>query len=235
MKCLWLTRPEADSVSMAAELAAHGIETCIAPVMRIAPLKLDPVPHAPDALLVTSRHAVHALQPSWQHLPVFCVGEATAEAVREMGFHHVHLGDGDALSLLRAITYTLPQDTQLLYLSGAEIQLDPAPLLAAKQITCTRAIVYDAVAEATLPSFLRMRLAAGEIDAVALFSARSAQLTCRLLQEEGLAAQAAGLDAYCLSLAVAQAAAALPWRSMHVAHMPTRETFVAMLAGRIAS
>ena len=229
MSCLWLTRPEADSASLAAELKTHGIESCI------APLAVEPSTEAPDALLVTSRHAVHTLDAAWKHLPVFCVGSATAEAVRAAGFNPVQAGEGDLLSLLPAIMGTLKPGANLRYLSGFDIQLDPTPLLAAKQITCTRVIAYDAVAEATLPSFLRMRLAAGDVSGVTFFSARSAQIACNLLREEKLDYMAAQMTAYCLSLPVAQAAGALPWRAIQVSHLPTRASFVAMLAGRIAS
>ena len=238
MSCIWLTRPQADSASIAAALTARGIASCIAPVMRIAPLPFEPPAAAPDALLLTSRHAVPALPRHWQHLPVFCVGTATAEAVRAQDFRNLHVGPGDLLQLLPLIVQTLTNGQSLLYLSGEDIQLDPAPLLAMQQIHCTRIAVYEAVAEAMLPSFLRMRLEAGDITGAAFFSARSARLACRLLVEEGLAAHAAQMDAYCLSLPVAEAAGALPWRRVHASHTPSREAMlemIASLAGQIAS
>lgn len=226
---LWLTRPQEDSAALAAELATHGIASIIAPVVRIAPCPVS-LDERPDALLLTSRHAAHALPEAWHGLPVFCVGAATAEAVQARGYTAVTHGDGDALHLLPRITETLREGSHLLYLSGADTRHDISRLLAANGIRVSREIAYEAVAETALTPELRLALASGEVDGAVFFSPRSAQLACGLLKEEEFTESPARMDAYCLSLAVAEQAGCLPWRQLKVSHRPSRAAMVAMIA-----
>jgi len=73
-------------------------------------------------------------------------------------------------------------------------------------------------------------IAAGTIDAVALFSPRTAKTFVRLAARAGLEAALAGTDALCLSEAVAGAARALSWRAVRIAERPDQEALVALLA-----
>lgn len=234
---LWLTRPEADSEALAAELNALGIASIIAPVVRIETRDVL-LAEKPDALLLTSRHAAHALRADWADVPVFCVGSATAQAARDMGYRAVTHGPGDALHLLPRITEALPPGSSLLYLSGEDTRHDISRLLGANQIDVTRVVAYEAVAETSFPTALRLALEANSINGVVCFSPRSAHLACTLMKEEEFTASAPAIDAFCLSLAVAEEAAMLSWRSLHVCHTPNRASMLAMIAAhaqRVAS
>lgn len=231
---VWLTRPQEDSAALAAILAAENIASIVAPLMDIAPRAVTLPATAPNALLLTSRHAVHALPPAWQHLPVFCVGDATAEAVRAAGYNHAIAGPGDLLSLLPMMTAQLPQGAQVLYLSGEDVAHDASALLAAHNIHVTRVVAYEATATTQLTSEMRLALEQGRVQQVVFFSARSAALACQLLKQEEFTEAAASIEAVCLSLAVAEAAAALPWRHLSVAHLPSRDALLDALRASIA-
>lgn len=226
---IWLTRPEPDSRALAEALAHHGIGSIIAPVIRIEPKPVT-LGEKPDALLVTSRHAAHALPEAWRDLPVFCVGVATADSVRQQGYTTLVEGSSDGLALLSPITAALRPGQRLLYLSGDEVRHDFAALLAAHGIAVERMVAYETVPCQSFPPALRLALANGEISGVAFFSPHSARLGCGLLKEEEFTDMPPRIDAFCLSLAVAQEAAELPWRSLQVSHSPTREAMVAMIA-----
>lgn len=221
---IWLTRPLADSESLAEALKKRGIETIIAPVLRIQ-RKPAALPPKPEALVLTSRHAAHALPDEWRDLPIYCVGTATAEAVKAYGYANIIVGARDAMELLPHIT-----EKKLVYFSGADTTVDIVALLGVRGAEVERIVVYEAVPEKIFPKLLREALEAREISGVVLFSARTAAVACSLMKHEEFTRDAARIDAYCLSLPVAEAAGVLPWRSLKVAHAPTRADLLAMIA-----
>lgn len=220
MTTLWLTRPTSDSETMARMLAPRGIASVIAPLTEITSCPYILPSTTPDAILLTSRHAAVALPAKWSALPVYCVGEATAQAAQAAGYRHVIAGARDLLSLLPQIAATLSGKT-LFYPSAADIAVDVVSLLAARNVTVTRVITYQAVAADHLPPPVMEPLRQGTLDGAVFFSARTAEIAATLLQRAEFAETAARVDAYCLSLPVAEAAAALPWRRVHVAAVPT--------------
>lgn len=86
-----LTRPEPAASRSARRFAALGHEVVVAPLMEAVPLTPDglPAPGPGKALALTSARAVEAitgtpaLARDWRdlaHLPVYAVGESTADA-----------------------------------------------------------------------------------------------------------------------------------------------------------
>jgi uroporphyrinogen-III synthase len=235
---IWLTRPQDDSVALAAALANHGIDSIIAPVMRIercvfSDFKSD----KPDAILLTSRHAAHALSglpADWRTLPLFAVGTATAEAARAASFTTVIEGDGGVLELLPRIAGQLAPGARILYLAGEETSADMPALLGARGIAVEQVTAYRAIAETSLPPEMLTALKKNAVTGTVFFSARSAQLAAELLAHHQMAAAAARMDAYCLSLAVAGAAGKLPWRAIHACHTPSRAAMVELIVSQHA-
>lgn len=225
---VWLTRPEDDSKILAEALAARGIASLVAPVMEIviSPQKKIDDAAAHEAILLTSRHAVHALSERHVQLPIYCVGEATAEAAKGRGYHHVITGEGDVLSLLPRIANDL-RGKSLSYLSGEDVSVDVEALLASQEVRVERSVVYRAVAAMELPVSITQAFAEQSIDAVLFFSARTAHIANTLLTNHHVDVRST--DAYCLSLNVAQVAAALPWRRIHVASFPSAKAMLEML------
>ena len=222
---IWLTRPRADSIALAAELADHGIESIIAPVMHITPQPFSAPDSAPDAVLLTSRHAVQALAQlpaSWHQVPVYTVGKATAHAAADCGFKTIIPGPSDVMALLPRIMADMGSGGELLYLSGEDISVNIAHHLAPHGIHVINCSVYRAVAETSITSPLRAALMAGSIHSVVFFSARSARITAELLTREGLADTARTIEAFCLSAAVASAARQVAWAALHTCHTPSR-------------
>src|SRR4051812_35315276 len=95
----------------------------IAPV---ADAKFDPASF--DAIIMTSGNAARALtaHPLLRRsleLPVFAVGEQTAQAARNAGFSRVVSADGDAADLLNLIR-DQGGAARLLYLAGSDRSRD---------------------------------------------------------------------------------------------------------------
>ncbi len=235
--CIWLTRPQEDSLALATLLKQHGIESIVAPLMQIEHCSPNTNEVTADALLLTSRHAAHALAqlpPHYKELPVFCVGSATAQAARAADFLAITEGESDVLALLPRMVESLPVDSQILYLAGEETRVDVATLLAAQQRYVTKVIAYKADAVTELSAPLREALAAQRVTGAVFFSPRSAALAAERLNEHGLAAMASNMEAYCLSLAVAETAGTLGWKRLHACAIPTQQAMVDLIVSRSA-
>lgn len=104
-----------------------------------------------------------------------------------------------------------PEAGPILYLSGAETAGDLAAQLTAAGFACVRVVLYDAAPAETLGA-VEDALRQGALDAVLLYSPRSAKIWRGLVEAAGLHAQAARVNHLCLSRNVA---AALPegWKA----------------------
>ena len=230
---IWLTRPADDSAAMAKILNARGVATIIAPVMKLELLSAPTITTSPSAILLTSRHAAFAIADGWTHRPTYCVGDATAQAARDAGCNNVIAGSGEVLALLPVLSKTFTRDDTILYLSGVEVRFDLPTLAASHHLTITREIVYRTVAETMLTDELKTALANKNLAGVSCFSPHTAHIIGELLTASNLTQSAAELDFYALSLSVAEAAAGMPWKSIHACHTPTLDAMVDLIVSGV--
>jgi uroporphyrinogen-III synthase len=228
-----ITRPEEDAAPLAEALAARGHRVLIEPLLRIE--RADPPPAldgAAQALLFTSANGVRAFAAlsSDRRTPACCVGDATARAARDAGFATVLSAGGDVASLAALAAARLrPENGPLLHVAGSVVAGDLAGALEAVGFTVRRAVAYRAETAAALTPPTRAALAAGEVDAVLLFSPRTARTFARLVREASLETTLARVSFLCLSRAVADALAPLPHGRLLVAAEPTQEALIALL------
>jgi uroporphyrinogen-III synthase len=236
-----VTRPEPDATRQAERLAARGHEPVLAPLLAIetatdVPLELE----GAQALIVTSRNALRALATHRDlaaslQLPLFAVGEATAKVAAELGFSKVTSGPGTGAELSRLIADTLrPNAGALVHLSGETVAFDLKSALQAKGFTLRQPVLYRAVLATRLPESALSLLNAGKLDGVILMSPRTAAIFAALVVRHEALTQAARLDCYCLSAAVAQAVEPLKARAI-VAVRPSEEDILALLDSKAAS
>lgn len=232
---LMITRPRDDALPLAAALAGLGIEALIEPLMRVAPCRAAPFSLGDwQALLVTSANGVRALAVATgrRDVAVYAVGAASAQVARAAGFTTVVTAGGDVDSLAAVVRARLrPEDGPLLHVSGTEVAGDLAGRLAADGFACDRRVLYRAVAVDRLSAAATTALAAGDVDGVVLYSPRTARLFTALARAAGVSHACAGMTAYCLSAAVASAAAdGLDWRRLVTAAKPDQPSMLAALA-----
>ncbi|TVR97349.1 MAG: uroporphyrinogen-III synthase [Rhodospirillales bacterium] len=228
-----ITRPREDAEPLAQALAACGVECVIAPVLDITvppgrPLSLDGV----QVLVATSANGVRAfaLRDRRRHLPVYAVGPATAEAARRAGFSRVTTAGGEVTSLAARIAADLdPAAGAVLHIAGSKLAGDLAGALRTSGFSYRRAVLYEARRRQTLPAVARTALGAAAVDGVVFYSPRTARIFAELTSDAGLAPACAGLVAFCLSAAVADAAATLPWARLQVAARPDGDAMLALI------
>jgi uroporphyrinogen-III synthase len=125
-------RPEPDNAATAARVAAAGLTAIRLPLFETRALDWTvPDPARFDALILTSANAPRLAGPALaalNHLPVYAVGQATAEAAQAIGLAVVEIGRGDARSLLaQARDHDV---TRALYLSGRERSIEAGGIIA---------------------------------------------------------------------------------------------------------
>ncbi|HEY6335977.1 MAG TPA: uroporphyrinogen-III synthase [Alphaproteobacteria bacterium] len=229
-----ITRPRAEAEALAAILKAHGIESTIESLLEIEPAVM-PAPSLDGvaALLFTSANGVRAFATleSRRRLPVYAVGERTAETAREVGFPSVESARGDVGELASLVRRKLdPKNGALLYPAGAAVKGDLAAMLAPDGFEVRRLVLYEAVPKKALSSAAVAALLDGSLDAVLLFSNRSAETFISLVRGAGVEEACARLIAICLSPAVAEAASAITWREVRTASRPEQAALLELLA-----
>jgi uroporphyrinogen-III synthase len=231
---LLLTRPEADAQRTAAALRAQGHDVIMAPLIRIEPIadaKLGAGPWA--AILITSANAAHAIAADLRAmqlcaLPVFAVGQRSAQAMAAAGFADVTSADGNVGDLARRVAERMKPAEPLLYLAGEERSGDLAGDLAALGFAVATAVVYRTIAVTGLPRAAADALAGG-IDGVLHFSRRSAEAYVDAAGNAGMLAGALKPVHFCLSAQVAGPLAQAGAAGIRVAERPTEAALLALI------
>ena len=224
-----VTRPQADSERTAAALEALGHEVLVAPLMRIEPVAVD-LAGTWSAIVITSANALQAVPATTdgvKTLPVFAVGDRSAEAARRAGFAEVSSANGDIKGLARLVAArAVGAKAPLLYLAGEDRAGDLVAQLAAHGIDAEMKVVYRTVAEA-FPPVLAAALESGDVDAVLHFSRRSAELFVEGARASGVAGPAEDVRHLCLSAQVAEPLAGAS--RVTVAARPEEAALIALL------
>jgi len=185
VKRLLLTRarPQAEAFATDVRRLTSLVPT-IAPMQEMRDLPVEIDLSGITALAFTSKNGVEAFaRKSAIRLPAYCVGKATASRAQALGFEAVA-----AQGNVESLAGILPE-SRVLHVHGLHVTGFIGPLHLA---------IYEQVA-LPLSSDAKTLLAAGEIDAVALFSPRST----RLFLEAWQAAWSKKPEIYTLSEAVA--------------------------------
>jgi uroporphyrinogen-III synthase len=209
-----VTRPQPDNAATVAALRARGLQVLPAPMLRFEPVAFQDDADAPyGAVIVTSANALRACedQPAMRRLkqlPLFAVGERTAQTARDIGFHHVVSADGDAPALRDLITANIrasalqPSGT-LLYLAGADLARDLAGELGERGFNVVTQTTYRMAPIPSLPADVCGAFAADRVEAVLHYSRRSARAFLDAARSGGVEICALAVPHCCLSEAVA--------------------------------
>jgi uroporphyrinogen-III synthase len=209
-----VTRPLPEGATTASALRAKGFAVLLAPMLRFEPVAFHDDSDAPyGAVIVTSANALRAIETRlqgspWLKLPLFAVGEHTAEAARAAGFAKVVSADGDAAGLRERVVAsvkakTLKKTSPLLYLAGADLARDLPAELGERGFTVVTQTTYRMVAVADLPEETREAFAADEVEAVLHYSRRSARAFIEAIGAAGVEISALSLPQCCLSAGIA--------------------------------
>ncbi len=240
-----VTRPQPDNDTTTARLRDRGLTVLPAPMLRFESVAFqDDADAHYGAVIVTSANALRAIadQPVSEtllRLPLFAVGERTAEAARETGFAKVISADGDATALRellveRVKAKKLKKSATLLYLAGADLARDLAGELGERGFNVVTHTSYRMAPVLTLPADVAEAFAAGRIEVVLHYSRRSARAFFAAASAAGVEISALAIPHCCLSDQVASVARDAGAAQVMVAKTPDENALFAALDRAIA-
>ena len=239
-----VTRPHPDNEATAARLRAKGFEVLLAPMLRLesVPFHDDGAPYG--AIVVTSANALRAIEAHLKAsplptLPLFAVGEHTADVARSFGFKQVisAAGDGKTLRdcvLAAAKSKRLKKKSRLLYLAGADLARDLAGELGEMGFTVETKTTYRMIPSAKLPRETSEAFAANRIEAVLHYSRRSARAFLDLAGAAGVEISALSVPQFCISSDVASVVREAGATQVAAAVSPDENALLALLLSRFA-
>lgn len=231
-----VTRPEPGASRTVAALESGGLAALSCPLFDVTASGAARPSGKFAALLVTSGHGAAGLTPTLAdlpaNLPVFAVGDRTAEAMTANGFSNVTSASGDQKALTRLVLAKLPQRYRVLLATGEDHKdgLPAAFADAGHEIALW--IRYRAEPVAALPDAARAALAAGSIGKVLHYSRRASETFVALAAKSGLLPVVQPLQHLALSADVAEPLTAAGFGHVAVAGQPDEEHMLALLTAR---
>lgn len=212
---VWITRtlPAADIT--AERVRALGWEAVVVPLLsiRAIPYAMSsaPAPDTVSCLALTSPNTLDKIKDgllAYSHLPVFAVGDTTADAARAIGLTNVVSAKGDIHALAAIIARQIPRGT--VFAPGAREPAGDLPALLPSH-KVRRLPVYEAYfTDARTPD---------DLAAVLIHSPRAARILV-----SNLGAQAArSITAVAISNAAATPLNGLNFKKIHIAATPDEE------------
>lgn len=235
-----ITRPEPEAFETARLVTAAGGTALLSPVLRVVPPP-DPAPLARalahpgrwDGILVTSVNGARALLAAWppgSRLPVYAVGAKSASPLVAAGFE-VTVADGpaDACTLAATLLACNGSGRRYLFLRGEQGREVLIEALQSGGCQVDLVTAYATESAHLLSAEVQSAWRAGAIDAVTLFSSRSARSFHRLCVDAGLPLSSPPLLAV-LSSTTAAVVRELGWEVAVVGREATAEALLADLA-----
>ena len=184
---VWITRTQPGACQTAKRARALGLTPIIAPLLNItATAHSSAAPNAGEALAFTSANGVRAFASLSDNrdFKVYCVGRATAEQARAIGFENIKSADGavdDLVALLRKDNIT-----HIVHYSGVHVAGDLVGALMVSGVKARREIIYGTQSVAVIPNAAKSVIEQGGY--VLLHSPKAAQ-TLLMLSDADMAAR----------------------------------------------
>jgi uroporphyrinogen-III synthase len=193
---LIITRPEPAASRTAERLRALGHQVTVSPVLKIVDTGAKMPDSAFDAMIITSANALRimtarGIDQNLLNLPVFTVGDATAQKAEQLGFTNVVSASGNAEKLARTIidrVLSKPNGSKtLLYACGIETTPGLVDELQNNQFNVLPWALYNAILVNRLTKISCNWLQDKEDVGVLLYSARSARQFSIIIGEHTVA------------------------------------------------
>jgi uroporphyrinogen-III synthase len=231
-----ITRPEEKAEQTASDLIAMGHEVMIAPALTVKAMDFDvPDMAGHDGILFTSGNAVAIFSEALggahaaHDVPVFCVGDASAEAARGAGFKDVKSACGDVHDLARMVEQDGRAGGRYLHVRGKHVSQPLHVMLGAKGFAVDLLQVYETAFADEFSTDVMNAIKGGNIDAVMFYSARSAQGFMQVMEAAGLFDSLRSIKALLISRAVLGCVQPEYWNNTYIAETTDQPGMYALL------
>jgi uroporphyrinogen-III synthase len=222
-----ISRPMKDAEALKQAVLSINPQTQIvlAPALSIVPVEYVALSDVFDAIILTSKHALHAAAKIIPRVPVLCVGDTTAQMARALGLEAVSAA-GNAKDLIALVQAS--GVLRVLYLRGAHVQTDMELDLNLAGIETKSLVVYRQNPCDFSPEVQQSLLAITDL-VVPVYSARSAHVLSKNLT--GFVGK--------ISLVAISQAAASGWSGPKLHHIsyaeaPNSEAMMDAIASQLA-
>lgn len=223
MSRVLLIRSLIDALPLAKILSSKNVPSVLYPLFE--PLFLPSVPlKALQAIIITSKNALRAIEKdeNLKEIPLYVVGDQTANLARHKGFLKVWSASGTSTELIKLILRNAKRENGILYhLSGEIVKGNIVDELRAKGFQAERHIVYCIQKIKNLPETLFFELKNKKISHVMFFSPHTTTIFVNLINKNALEKVTCQMTALCLSQDVAEEAGFLEWKKIWVSPQPT--------------
>jgi len=220
-----ITRPDGDSRQISNDIKAKGYDVLCVPFLNVIlhEQKIDDL-ESYAGLIFTSRNGVRAYCQNTQKrdLPVWVIGDATADIARAEGFSNIHNAKGgvqDLEDILKEVNHEKP----LLYIRGRDVARD----IEGKNIQ--EKVLYHTEKIEQIDNAVMDSIEAGDFSHITFFSTRTAQAFIECVEAAGIKNGLRRTKALCLGDSMLKSLSVLPWRSIEAADAPNRKILVTLL------
>ncbi|MDC0074317.1 uroporphyrinogen-III synthase [Alphaproteobacteria bacterium] len=232
MKIL-INRPIFDSINLKKILEKKGYEVIVLPIIKIIPIKFDIKKFSNISIYIfTSRNAIRSIDDTIfnKDLPVYVVGEGTAEEAKLKNFKKIIIGKGDVFSLCKQICNDLnPKLENILYLSGKKISFDLLNFLEKYDYNIRRQICYETRELGVFSEKTKNIFIDKEIDAIAFYSKNTAKIFNKLIINSQISDKLYDVKAFCLSKDIASELNHFNRLKIYVSENPNQKSFISLL------
>ncbi len=234
-KCVFITRPAEDAGNLSRTFEQRGYETFCEPMLslRTAPastMLLEQINvRKTQALIITSRHAMAALQAySFLHdLQLFAIGDADTYSAMKRNFGRMVVVR-DVQALFRSImTDCSPEGGPLIYIRGSFVTHDLSRMFKRQGFTVEEIVAYDMRALEKFSTRLTTRLEKGELHIATFLSARTAEVFVGLAEAAGFEGKLAAMKAAVFSGNIAKACKPEKWKAIGICEQPNIPSLLA--------
>lgn len=232
-----ITRPLDSATLLSTRLKNLGHRVNIDPLIHIEPIVSEstskPFLSPFGGIITTSQQGIRCVSnlTSQRDFPLWCVGSASAEIAKELGFSNIHAASGSAQDLIKVVKETLTPkfDKPILHASGDVIRVNVSHALNDAGISTQRVVVYTTRESHSLSMETQSALKAGILDAILFYSPRTACLFQTLCRDIKLEGTCSSITAVCFSEAIKTELKDFPWKKIQVAKKTTTDDLLIAL------
>ena len=232
MKKILITRPADVAAKMAERLLEQRFQCVLDPMLIAQPLEnvtfLERM--AEDGYIFTSPRAVkyfaEIADHFHHHIPVYCVGQKTANMAKRIGFTNIKAGNGGADELAKRVNENCKEGAQLLHPCGEHVEDGFYEALEKAGLKVAPLKIYSMKQAPRMQEDALVEIRTDDIFATVFFSARTAEAFKKLCAQHELEKYIANMHAVCISQAVMEKLNGQNWISVKVADKKTEDGLI---------
>jgi uroporphyrinogen-III synthase len=240
VKHLLVLRPENSARTLIDKLVMLGAKVTHFPISQQQAVDAPDLDGNYSGSILTSAYGVHffkkkveaaPIMQSLYDLPLYAVGDKTAQKARDAGFKKVFSANGDGAALAKLIIELHPKsDSPMLYPCAKNRQFDMETALIAADIALNHWVLYETIYSQNLPDALIQDLTLNRIDGILHYSAKSAENFFYLLEKHALLNHINGVKHYVLSQEISHHIPAQFNATIEIAAKPNEHEILNLIA-----